>query len=40
MRPKILEQYYAERFEIEQTKWAEQAKRRATIDIKLKEKVP
>ena len=35
LRPKILESYYAERFEVEQTKWVEQVKRRASIDIKL-----
>ena len=35
LRPKLLDAYYAERFEREQQKWAEQAKRRATIDIKL-----
>ena len=37
MRPQLLNQYYEERFEREQQKWAEQAKRRATIDIKLQE---
>ena len=37
LRPQLLEAYYAERFEREQQKWAEQAKRRATIDIKLVE---
>ena len=37
MRPQLLNQYYEDRFEREQQKWAEQAKRRATIDIKLKE---
>lgn len=35
LRPKILEGYYAERFEVEQKKWLEQVKRRASIDIKL-----
>lgn len=37
LRPQLLEAYYAERFEREQQKWAEQAKRRATINIKLEE---
>ena len=37
LRPQLLEAYYAERFEREQQKWAEQAKRRATIDVKLVE---
>ena len=37
LRPKLLEEYYAERFEREQKKWAEQAKRRATIEILLQE---
>ena len=37
LRPQLLEAYYAERFEREQQKWAEQAKRRATIEIKLAE---
>ena len=32
--------YYAERFEVEQKKWAEQAKRRSSIEIKLQEKTP
>ncbi|MEC7987337.1 MAG: SurA N-terminal domain-containing protein [Myxococcota bacterium] len=35
LRPSILESYYAERFEVEQKKWIEQVKRRASIDIKL-----
>ena len=37
LRPQLLEAYYAERFEREQQKWSEQAKRRATIEIKLVE---
>ena len=37
LRPKLLEAYYAERFDREQKKWAEQAKRRATIQILLQE---
>ena len=37
LRPQLLDAYYAERFEREQQKWAEQAKRRATIDITLVE---
>ena len=36
MRPQLLNEYYEERFEREQQKWSEQAKRRAAIDIKLK----
>jgi peptidyl-prolyl cis-trans isomerase SurA len=39
LRPKLLEEYYAERFEREQQRWAEQAKRRSTIDVKL-QKLP
>ena len=39
MRGKILESYYAERFGIEQQKWAEQVKRRSSIEIKLKKNV-
>lgn len=37
LRPQLLESYYSERFEREQQKWAEQAKRRATIEIKMAE---
>jgi peptidyl-prolyl cis-trans isomerase SurA len=37
LKPQLLDAYYAERFEREQQKWAEQAKRRAIINIKLEE---
>jgi len=39
LRPKLLEAYYSERFELEQRKWAEQAKRRATIEILLQDSI-
>jgi peptidyl-prolyl cis-trans isomerase SurA len=37
VRPKLVESYYAERFEVEMESWYETTKRRAAIDVKLVE---